>query len=151
MAKKRRVKISEGGPYVAVAVICERVLLDKDGVASLIRMIDRVTVTAHGAEAPEEMPPINLTNNTLFISLKSGFVRGNFRVKIRPIAPSGTVLPELGMPVLLEGEERGVNIQAQLHMQLSEEGIYWFEVRFEDQLLTRVPLRLLYQRMQLQG
>ena len=33
----------EGGPYWATAVLCEKVLEEKDGVQSLIRVVDRIT------------------------------------------------------------------------------------------------------------
>jgi len=36
MPKRRRRKLSAGGPYLATAVLCEKVLQEKDGVASLI-------------------------------------------------------------------------------------------------------------------
>ncbi len=35
---------SIGGPYLAFAVICERVLTEADGTISLIRVVDRFTI-----------------------------------------------------------------------------------------------------------
>jgi len=45
-----------------------------------------------------------------------------------------------------EGEERGVNLILQLQIEALE-GLFWFDVAVNQQLLTRVPLRVTYQRI----
>lgn len=145
MRKPRRRKASTGGPYVAIAVFCERMLHERDNVVSLIRVIDRVIMSV-SADAPEEMPPFQ-TTLTLVLSFKAGFARGKYRVTVRPNAPSGEILPEVSMPALFEGDERGVQHQIGLTMHFKEEGLYWFDVLIEDAIITRVPLRILYQRI----
>lgn len=133
------------GPYLAMAVICERVLEEKDGVLSAIRMVDRIMVNPpSGQEPPASMPAVML-DVRLVISLKSGRARGRSTVTVRPEKPSGMRLPEIRFPVLLEGEERGANLLVGLNLQLDEEGLYWFDVLFEDDLLSRIPLRVIYQ------
>ncbi|MGH9740926.1 MAG: hypothetical protein ACRD51_01105, partial [Candidatus Acidiferrum sp.] len=47
---------AEGGPYLQMACFCEKVLNEKDGVLSIIRVIDRLTVNASGPDSPEQMP-----------------------------------------------------------------------------------------------
>ena len=47
----------EGGPYLITAAFCEQVIEDKSGVLSLIRIVDRMYITAQGPNAPDEMPP----------------------------------------------------------------------------------------------
>lgn len=135
-----------GGPYVQMALICERVLNEKDGVMSIIRVIDRVTISASGSDPPEQMPPGQI-NITIVMALKSGFVRGRFNLIVVPTTPSGKKLSETSAGVLLEGDDRGVNVVLNMRMFLQEEGLYWFDVLFENQLLTRIPLRLVYQRV----
>lgn len=57
-------------------------------------------------------------------------------------------MPEFNIPVLFEGEERGVNIFLNLNFQpKEEEGLYWFDVLLEGTVVTRIPLRVLYQRL----
>lgn len=135
-----------GGPYVQMAVLCERVLQERDGVASIIRVVDRLTVSASGVEPPVDMPATQV-NFPAVIMLKSGFMKGRFNVRIVPTTPSGKTLPEMSVGVLLEGDDRGVNMFLQLGLLAQEEGLYWFDVFFEQQLLTRIPLRLVYQRL----
>lgn len=135
-----------GGPYVQMAALCERVLEGKDGVLSVIRIIDRFTFTASGPSPPEEMPPGTI-NITIVIMLKSGFARGRFNLRIIPNTPSGKTLSGLGAGVLLEGDDRGANVVLSGQMHVKEEGLYWFDVLLQEQLLTRIPLRLVYQRV----
>ena len=49
------------GPYVTTAVFCETVLQESSGVLTLVRIIDRMEITASGSNAPEEMPPGRLS------------------------------------------------------------------------------------------
>lgn len=134
------------GPYLAAAVLCERVLQEKDEVISIIRMIDRLTVTVNAAGSPETMPPAAV-NFTVLIALKSGSARGRMTVKWRTETPSGLKLPDQLFPVFFEGEDRGVNLVINLNMIAEQEGLYWFDVLLDEQLLTRIPLRILYQRI----
>ncbi len=82
-----------------------------------------------------------------FISFKSGSARGRHTVKLRIETPSGLKLPEQLLPVLFEGEDRGVNLMLGINIVVDQEGVYWFDVLLEDVLLTRIPLRILYQRI----
>ena len=143
---ERTILVSETeGPFLAAALFCEKVLQEKDGVLSLIRVVDRI-IHGGGPAAPERMPPIT-ANLALVIALKSGFARGSYAVTVQPTTPSGRGLPATTLPVLLEGEDRGANLLGNLALQLEEEGLYWFDILFERRLLTRIPLRVVYQRI----
>lgn len=76
-----------GGPWVQAAAFCDRVLIENDGVVSLVRMIDRITVTASGTGPPERMPP-TVINTQLFIAFKSGFAKGSQQVGLTGHTPS---------------------------------------------------------------
>lgn len=129
-------------PFLIMALFCEKVLQEKDGVVSLIRIVDRWTVVG----AAEKMPPTSL-RFTIAVSFKAGFVRGKFAIRIKPRSPSGKELPAMEVPVLFEGgEDRGVNLLLDTNITCDEEGVYWFDVKFEDEVVTSVPLRLLYIR-----
>lgn len=67
----------KGGPYVQVAAFCEQVLQERDGVYSLIRIIDTVTQHSMGPDAPEQMPPIT-SNLKLVLMLKPGRAPGMY-------------------------------------------------------------------------
>jgi hypothetical protein len=136
------------GPHLQIAVFCEKVLVERDGVPSIVRVIDRFNISGNATE----MPP-NQINFTLFVSFKPGFYRGKASLRISPISPSGKDLPALNFPLLFEGDdERGVFIQANMGMLIQEEGLYWFDVSLqglanEDMPFTRMPLRVVYQQL----
>ena len=136
----------ERGPYLTTAVFCEQVLQEQTGVLSLIRIVDRMTTTFAGPNAPEEMPPAQL-NWTLVITLKSGDIRGSHAVKIVPQLPSGETLSPVTLSVHLEGDNKGQNLLSRMNMRLEMPGIYWFQIHFDDQLITKVPLEVIYSRI----
>lgn len=142
------------GPYVAAALFCERVLQEGDGVLSAIRIIDQQILHALGTELPADMPPA-IMSATLLITLKAGQTRGRYAVRVAPEAPSGEQLPAVDFAVNFHGGdgEQGINLVVPLQMQVAQEGLYWFDVLWLDSrseatepaLLTRVPLRVVYQ------
>jgi len=125
-----------------MAVICERVLQERDGVLSLIRIITQINI----AGPDEEMRPTPL-QLTAVVAFTAGFVRGKYRVRVRPVSPSGIEVGGAEIPAFFEGEDRGVNLIFNVGLVMKEEGIFWFDVLFEDELVTRMPLRVLYQRV----
>lgn len=133
-------------PYVQVAAFCHAAIQEANGPLSIIRLIDRYMV---GGTTPD-MPPTRL-DLTLVVILKAGFMRGKSEVSIRPIMPSGKEQPTINATVLFEGEERGVQLIAQMGMLVQEEGLYWFDVSVNGDLATRIPLRVIYQRVQVGG
>ncbi len=135
-----------GGPYVQTAVLCEKVLQEKDGVISIIRIIDTLNITASGPQSPEEMPA-GQVNLPAAITLKAGMLQGKYWLKIVPVAPSGKRMQETPVSVYFEGNDRGVNVILNMNLLVKEEGVFWFEVSVQDQLLTRIPLRVVYQRL----
>src|SRR5437879_267256 len=90
-------------PYLAIAVFCEKVLREGDGVMSLIRVFDRYSLPAPSAQTPPSPIPLNLV-----ILMRSGIFRGPATIKLRPVSPSGEEKPVLEFPTHFEGDdERG--------------------------------------------
>lgn len=138
------------GPYVNVAAFCENVIEDKSGVLSLIRIVDRLVVSAQGPAAPEKMPATPL-NWFLVLVLRSGQARGSVPVTIQPELPSGLRMDPVTFTPHFEGENRGCNIVTKIGMLLQEPGIYWFHVYIGDGLATQVPLEVIYSRTVIPG
>lgn len=131
-------------PYVQVAAICQSPLQEANGFLSIIRLMDRVPI--HGIT--DEMQPQPLNQLFMVIVLKSGEMKGKFKVKISTETPSRKVLPGPELSVFFEGDERGVAAILPVGIIAEEEGLYWFDVKLEEDLLTRIPLRLMYQKLQ---
>ena len=136
--------VERGGPYLSAAFLCEKVLIEQDGVKSAIRIIDRVIRTVAGLSPPKQMEPFDYSISML-IKLKAGWARGSYPLRITLVKPSGESPPAIQQTVHFEGEEdRGVDIVTNIVLRLEMTGIYWFEVYLEDVLLTRIPFRVVY-------
>jgi len=135
------------GPHVQLATFCDKVLIERDGVLSVIRAIDRITVVASGGPAlPADLPEGHKVTPTLVVALRSDEAKGRHTISIVGEQPDGSRLPPANFDVTFEGGERGINLVLPMVLE-PQEGLYWFEVWIGDQLLSRVALRIVYQRM----
>src|SRR5579859_3245904 len=125
------------GPHVSVACVCQVAMQEASGVLSIIRLTDRIQVLG----VTPQMQPQPLQNLALVIVLRSGSLRESHSVKIVPLSPSMKELPSAESSVLFEGDDRGPAIITPVSLVATEEGLYWFDVYLEQQLLTRIPLR----------
>ena len=136
----------EEGPYVQAAAFCDQVVEDKTGALSLIRIVDVLTHTEAGADPPSEMPPVPYKLK-LVLMLKSGRVTGRHELQIIPQLPSGETGDPFPVTIHLPGEQRGANVVADIGYTFKLEGVYWFHVYFNGDLLTRMPFEMKYVRL----
>ena len=130
------------GPFLQLAVICEKVLQEAAGNLSIIRITDSLGVAGMGKEMQPQ--PIMLY---FVVSFKAGFAHGKYNVKIVGKTPSKHEFTVGEQSPYFEGEDRGVNLLFMLNIVLAEEGVFWFDVLLQDILVTRVPLRVVYQQI----
>jgi hypothetical protein len=130
------------GPYIQIAVLCEKVLQENTGHMSLIRITDQLQI----AGVNKDMQPMPVMLYAV-VAFKAGFAHGKFRVKIVGTTPSKTEFVASEQATYFEGEDRGVNVVFVLNMVLPEEGVFWFDVLLEGTFVTRVPLRITYQQI----
>lgn len=138
-----------GGPYINAALICEKVLQERDGVLTAVRIIDRMTVAVAATQGtpPDAMPP-SIVQFTILIVLKAGVYKGMAPVGLVIHPPSGSApIGQFNTDIFFEGDDRGVNLVSPLQFQVTEDGLYWIDVNCGNQLLTRIPLRVIYQRL----
>src|SRR5439155_20368003 len=113
------------------------------GVLSLIRVVDRFQIAGPTAE----MQAVTL-KFTIVVAFKAGFSRNSAVVNVKPVPPSNKDVPSIEASVLFEGEDRGVNLILNIPgFQISEQGLYWFDVSVDGVLFTRIPLRIMYQKV----
>ena len=141
----------ELGPYLNMAFICERVLQERDGVISAIRIIDRLTHAIPGGDVDVMAPfPYQFT---LLLGFKSGEALGNYQISIQPIRPEGN--EKMAAAVYTVNFEtpadRGVGICANMQIQFDVPGLWWFDVYLTElsglkliRRVTRIPLRIVY-------
>ena len=133
------------GPHLVSALLCEKILDEKDSVKSLIRIIDRVLATGSGSEAPEKMPTIEF-RAVLFVSFKSGNAQGPVPIKITLTKPSGIEEPQplYDGTIHFDGGTRGNNLISNIQLRITEAGPYWFNVYVDAKFVTRTPLEVIW-------
>lgn len=139
--------MNTGGPYLNAALLCERVLQERDGVNSLIRVIDRVTITAIVQNIGSVEIPPTLVGFSLFVSIKSGLFKGSAPLKLTVRSPDEEKIVEFAIDILLEGDDRGVNVVSPVQFQIQTEGLFWVDVSLMGSLITRIPLRVVIQKV----
>src|SRR5688572_5622047 len=97
------------GPYVLAALMCERVLQEKDGVLSAIRIVDRVIRSYFSPNPPATMQAFPYDVTLLFV-IKPGEFPGNHQLSIEPVKPTNVRLPMVKRTIFLEPPaDRGAN------------------------------------------
>ena len=143
------------GPYLSIAVVCEQIIRGKDGRITVVNVLDQVTHTSRGPDAPDEMPPFTIEAKALIV-LRAGSSRGRFAIKIQPEDPSGEQRPSVEIPIQFGPGNPAAPATVALEpltLEFTQEGLHWIDVFFvpapgkggEDQLLTRIPLTVVYQ------
>ena len=136
------------GPHLNAAFLCEKVLIERDGVHSIVRIVDRFTLPVFGNVPPGVHIPPPVIQATLVIGLKAGGLpTGKYTISVRGQKPNGGQLPVLNVEGFFPGgEDNGILALVPVALAMPDEGLYWFDVYFEDAQLTRVPMRVLHQQ-----
>jgi hypothetical protein len=136
---------SFGGPYVQVAAICMTPLVEQKGQLSVIRIQDRIQL----AGITDQMQPQPLNSLWLVLALRAGAMEGKCTINVSPVTPSGKRPQGPSFPMLFEGPERLAFLATPMMFVAEEEGLYWFEITLEGTLISKVPLRVMYQKLQM--
>jgi hypothetical protein len=136
-----RLLVPNAKPFLCAAFLCQNVLQEKDGSLSAIRIMDRATIHLPSEGLPEGMKPAMDIKG--LIAFKSGDATGDFNLTILVRRPNGTVDgPVVTYPFKLQGGDHGQNIILQIGLGVDEEGLYWFDVRLNDETVTEIPLNV---------
>ena len=79
------------------------------------------------------------------IALKSGDVTGPGTIGLFMNKTTGErveISPTGGWPVVFEGEQHGVQLKIQMPLGVKNFGLIWFDLVWNDEILTRIPLKL---------
>jgi hypothetical protein len=75
---------------------------------------------------------------------------GNYAMRIGGNKPDGEPAGSTEFKVFFNGsDDNGVAVISPMTIPNPEEGLHWFDVYFEGQLMTRVPMRVLHQQIQM--
>lgn len=136
-----------GGPYVQAALFCEKLLVEQNGMLSIIRVIDQITHTVQGTGAPDAMPAVQFQLQGV-VMLKPGDARGRVGYTLAVERPDGLRREIVSGSVhFAGGAGQGVNLPLNLSVAFEQEGVYWFDLAIEGRTLTRMPFTVLYNRI----
>jgi uncharacterized protein DUF6941 len=125
-------------PYVTAALLCEKILQEKDESLTLVRIADRLQYSLEGQGLPEGTKPMITMHGLL--GIKSGPITGDHTLTLVSEKPSGHRKQVLSLPVKLLGKDHAQNVILNIGLGIDENGLYWFDVLFDEELLTRIPL-----------
>jgi len=142
------------GPHLSAAFLCEKVLREGDNVLSFIRVVERFTVPKFSLPPGVQLPPgavPAVIQFNLVVVLKSGDLGGGkFGMRVALMKPDGSQASSQPMDLFFNGaDDNGVAVVSPVTIPTPEEGLHWFDVYFEERLITRIPLRVLYQQVQM--
>lgn len=130
------------GPFVAFAVLCQRMDRQADGSADVIGIVDGLNLDSpfvgeQTGGAQTDVPTVLLT---ALVSIRAGEVRGSHLLAVRGRYPSGDLGPSISRLVELTDQMPAATLSVPLELELEQLGTYWFDVTFDQILLTRIPL-----------
>jgi hypothetical protein len=148
MARARK-QVTKGGPYLAAALICERVLADQDGAMSAIRIVDQFTLTLDPAtppELPSKEHPIPVTLSILLI-LKTGDSPGEHAIRLDMQYPSGKSETAFEQKIQFQPQpQSGANLRFNVTIRVHSSGLFWMDVFLDSKRITRMPFQITIQR-----
>lgn len=130
------------GPWVIVAAICERSLIDTDNRLSLIRISERFVLSTNDPTRLD-LPRVPVSMAAIVVlSGSSDHDGGLFTMQIN--SPSGHFTR--GRPVPLQFRDSGwsTRITVNLTFHFDVAGTYWIDAIFDDRVLTRIPLQVVF-------
>lgn len=141
--------VSEDGPYLQMAVLCEKVQIDPDGSASILRVTDQVAIRGDGTNGNWSMAKQVITLS-LALSFSPGTNYTRHTVLVRP-SDEGSVALDRELELDFSGTNRSGNFVLPLELEITNDGLYWFDVYLDGSLVTRVPLHVRLEGLQLQA
>ena len=126
------------GPFVAMAVVCQRLDRKPDGTVDVVGVVDGVSLAPEGeGQDPDAPPVVRLLG---LVSIRAGEARGRHTLSLRAHFPDGELGATLTRPIELTERSPGATIGFPFELEARDTGTYWFDVACDDVLLTRIPL-----------
>lgn len=136
---------STEGPYLLMAVLCQTAQQDQYGSFSVLNVLEQLVAGTNDPNAPVKMPTFRFQGH-LAIQFAAGNSTGTHKLSVVPMQPSGERLDAVTQRIQFKGPDHRATFISNVSMDISEEGLYWFDVSFDDIIVTRIPLRVRYER-----
>jgi len=126
-------------PLVIAAIICENVMIENDGVPTIVRVIDRALFDIPPMLPPGIQPAFQVI---AFFAVKAGDLHGDHEFTVVIRMPDGKTIPASEKwKVHFDGDETGGNLKLQLGLP-ARPGLYWLDLTWEGDVLSSTPFRL---------
>lgn len=129
------------GPFVAMAVLCRGVEARPDGTVDVLGLVDGIILTPEGEE-PLGSHPTGRLSLTALVGIRAGSCRGRHILGLHGVHPTGAPGPSAEREVDLSDDSPAASLVVPIDLEVSESGTYHFDVRFDGDLLTRMPLHI---------
>jgi hypothetical protein len=141
---KKESQSAVGGPFVSCAVVCEKVLRESDGVQSLIRVFDRLTVQLPKDSAANGAKPKRVIPLTVAVAFKSGDFNGTKTLEIEVHRTAKDETKPLAKPfeIAFEGGEQGPGVIVETLCEVFGPELIWFVVLLDKKVVSKIPLRI---------
>jgi hypothetical protein len=128
---------AEAGPFVAMAVFCQRLDRQADGTVDVVGVVDGVRLTPRGDEVWGEPAMIRLLG---LVAVRAGTLRGRHVLSLKGHFPDGAEGAALTRTIDFTDHAPGATISFPIELEARDAGLYWFDVFFDERPLTRIPL-----------
>ena len=132
-------------PFLAAALLCEKILEQKDDVLTVVRIVDTFTVTIPPNLPQDTKPAIQLTALLSFkkASPRAEAEKHEVRMKLR--SPSGKINPVGRREFSFKPDDlSGVSLILNITLGVSDYGLFWLEISVDDdEIVTSIPFKLL--------
>lgn len=155
MAKKKSKEDKSkkvGGPFLVAAILCNALTEDSDGVLSASRIVDEFRLTIPH-DAPTNVPsrdhPVEV-NIFMLVIIRRGDARGgkhNLHLIVENPEGEKVILSKqtIQMPPYPNGTAAA---KGRMTLKLRNKGVYWIDVVLGDQILTRMAMNLVVERLE---
>ena len=134
----------EGGnrPVLMALLICEEVMLDESGIASLIKVVDTFNCRVEVQGEPMERVDLSFPLNCMLFT-RWGLGEGEFVEEVALVSPGGTENPQRAVTRFTKPSGfHFQQIRHVLHLMVAQEGIYKWRVYLNGELIMEHPFKV---------
>lgn len=127
-------RVQSQGPFVSLAVLCRRVEFQPDGTLDLVGIVDEQYLDSVFLDQTDR---VKLSLN-IVIALRAGDLRGDHAIALRGWYPDGTAGAMQSRLIWFTDANPAARWVIPLSMDIEQLGVHWFDVLFEQRILTRI-------------
>ena len=131
-------------PTLAVGVLCEKVLVEKDGVVSAIRLVDKFIVSPKDKKAARQIQEKGVLVNArlLLVFLVEELEKLDLEIQLK--GPDGKTISKQNISSEIVKGQNKLNINVELQLNLKSVGRHIFVINTLRKALIDIPFELVH-------